>query len=400
VGVLDLVRFALGAVRGQRLRSALSALGVAIGVAAVVLLTSLGEGTRQYIVGQFTQFGTTLVEVTPGKVKTFGMPGVFGGTTHKLTIDDADAVRRVPGVAAVVPVVMGQARVEAGGRGRSVYVYGVGHELQEVWLIRVAQGAFLPVMDARRRAAVAVLGPKLARELFGGEPPLGRRVRAGGLSLLVIGVMEPKGQLLGIDLDDSIYLPVATAMDLFNQSELMAIDLTARDAGRIGSVVASVKAVLAARHRGEEDFTVTTQGEALATFGRVIGIITIAVSAIASVSLLVGAIGILTVMWIAVHERTAEVGLLRALGLSRRGVGALFLVEATLIAIAGGAAGLLLAAAVSAAIRSAAPALPLAAPPLAAPAALAVSVAVGTLSGWLPARRAAALDPIDALRAE
>jgi putative ABC transport system permease protein len=400
VGVLELVRFALGAVRGQRLRSALSALGVAIGVAAVVLLTSLGEGTRQYVVGQFTQFGTSLVEVAPGKIKTLGMPGVFGGTTHKLTVDDADALRRLPGVAAVVPVVIGQARVEAGPRGRNVYVYGVGHEMQEVWLIRVAQGTFLPVMDAHRRAAVAVLGPKLARELFGAESPLGRRVRAAGLSLLVIGVMEPKGQLLGIDLDDSAYLPVATAMDLFNQSELMAIDLTARDADRIAPMVAAVKSALSARHRGEEDFTVTTQGEALATFGRVIGIITIAVSAIASVSLLVGAIGILTVMWIAVHERTAEVGLLRALGVSRRGVGALFLVEATLLAAAGGVAGLLLAFAVGTAIRAVAPGLPLATPPLAVPVAVAVSTAVGMLSGWLPARRAAGLDPVDALRAE
>ena len=400
MGALELIRFALGAVQGQRLRSSLSALGVAIGVAAMVLLTSLGEGTRQYIVGQFTQFGTNLLEINPGKVKTMGIPGVFGGTTHRLTLDDADAVRRVPGVTAVVPVAMGQARVEAGSRGRSVYVYGVGHEMQQVWQVRVAQGSFLPPLDSHRRGAVVVLGPKLAREVFGAEPPLGRRVRIGSLSLLVIGVMEPKGQLLGFDLDDSAYLPVATAMDLFNQSELMAIDVLAASAERLPQVVAGIRALLTARHRGEEDFTITSQGEMLDTCGRVIGIITISVTAIASVSLLVGAIGILTVMWISVHERTGEVGLLRALGVSRGGIGRLFLVEATVLAALGGAGGLLLALGAAAALQALAPRLPQRPPPQAAPLAVAVSVLVGMASGYLPARRAAALDPVDALRAE
>jgi putative ABC transport system permease protein len=255
-------------------------------------------------------------------------------------------------------------------------------------------------MDARRQGSFVVLGPKLAREVFGQEPPLGQRVRIGSLSLLVIGVLEPKGQVLGLDMDDSAYMPVATAMNLFNQSELMAIDVLAARAEAIQFVVARIRAMLTERHRGEEDFTITTQGEMLDTFGRVIGIITIAVTAIAGVSLLVGAIGILTVMWISVNERTAEIGLLRALGVSEGGVGAIFLVEATLLAVIGGLGGLLLAAAVAAAIHAAAPGLPLQTPPLAIPAAVLTSVVVGIASGYLPARRAASLDPVDALRAE
>ena len=400
VPAAELFRFVLGAVTGHRLRSALSVLGVGIGVAAVVLLTSLGEGTRRYIVGQFSQFGTNLLAVNPGKVKTMGLPGVFGGTTHPLTPEDAESLRRLPGVTAVVPVAMGQARVEHGGRGRSVYLYGVNHELPQVWGVGTAQGSFLPPMDPGRRASLAVLGPKLARELFGTASPLGQRIRVGSESLVVIGVMEPKGQLLGFDLDDTAYLPVGTAMGLFNLSELHEIDLLATTSEGVPAVVAQVKAALMARHRGEEDVTITTQTEMLDVFGRVIGIVTLAVTAIAGISLVVGAMGILTVMWISVSERTAEIGLLRALGVEAPTVQALFLLEAILLAVGGGLGGLALGALVQLLLRLAVPGLPLATPPGAVVAALLMTLGVGAAAGVLPARRAASLDPIEALRAE
>ncbi|HJW44557.1 MAG TPA: ABC transporter permease [Geothrix sp.] len=396
----ELFRFVLGALAGHRLRSSLSALGVGIGVAAVVLLTSLGEGTRQYIVSQFSQFGTNLLAVNPGKVKTMGIPGVFGGTTHKLTPEDAEALRRLPGVEAVIPVAMGQGRVEWGGRGRSVYIYGVNHELPRAWSVRTAQGSFLPPMDPGRRASLAVLGPKLAREIFGTASPLGQRIRIGSESLVVIGVMEPKGQLLGFDLDDTAYIPVGTAMGLFNLPELHEIDLLGASSEGMPALVAQVRGALMARHRGEEDFTLTTQTEMLDVFGRVIGIVTLAVTAIAGISLVVGAMGILTVMWIAVHERTAEIGLLRALGVEGGTVQAIFLLEAILVALAGGVGGLALGALVQGLLRLAVPGLPLATPPGAVAAALLMTFGVGAAAGVLPARKAAALDPIEALRAE
>jgi len=296
VDAVELTRFAVGALAGHRLRSFLSAFGVAIGVAAVILLTSLGEGTRDYMVTQFTQFGTSLIGVNPGKIKTFGVPGVFGGTTHKLTIDDAEALRRIPGVNEVVPVVMGPARVEGNGRGRSVVLYGVGWEAANAWRFNVSQGTFLPRMDPRRSGSYTVLGTRLARELFGTASPLGERVRIGGWSLLVIGVMEPKGQLLGFDLDDTAFLPVATAMDLFNLVELHEVDVVAASVDEIPAVAEGIRRVLTDRHRGEEDFTITTQTEMMGTFNRVIGMITVAVSGIAGISLIVGAIGILTIM--------------------------------------------------------------------------------------------------------
>ncbi len=396
----DLLRFVLGALAGHRLRSALSALGVAIGVAAVVLLTALGEGTRRYIVAQFSQFGTSLMEINPGKVKTMGFPGAFGGTTNQLTVDDAVALERIPGVGVSVPFAFGQARVEAASRGRSVYVYGTTHDMLAAWHVTVGQGVFLPPMDPHRKGSFAVLGPKLARELFGDASPLGRRVRIGSWGFLVVGVMESKGQLLGFDVDDSAYIPVASALDLFNQKELVAIDVVARDAGAVPAVVARVKAALTARHRDNEDFTVTTQTEMLDTFGRIIGIITAAVTAIAGISLFVGAIGILTIMWISVHERTGEIGLLRALGVSAAAVQRLFLIEAAALAAAGGLAGVAFGFAVEWVLSAAVPGLPLATPATAVVAALAMSLAVGIAAGVVPARRAAALDPVDALRAE
>jgi len=396
----DLLGLALGAIRGHRLRSILSMLGIAIGVAAVILLTSIGEGTRRYILSQFAQFGTNLIAIHPGRSKTSGMPGAFGGSTRHLTLDDAQALARIPGVTSVVPTAVGTARVEAGPRARNVPINGVTPEVQEVFDFRTRIGSFWPAGDPRRGAPVAVLGPKLARELFGDRSPLGEVVRAGGARLRVLGVMEPKGEMLGFDLDDTAYVPVATAMKLFNLRELAEVDLTYTPADATERIVSEVKRVLADRHSGEEDFTVTTQEAMLEVFGNVMRMVTLAVGAIAGISLVVGAIGILTMMWISVRERTVEIGLVRAIGASRGQVATLFLAEAAALALVGGIAGLVAGLGCGAALRWAVPGLPVETPLVFVAAALGTSLGVGLLSGLLPARRAARLDPIEALRSE
>ncbi len=400
MGLRDVLRFAGRAVTAHRLRSALTVLGILIGIASVILLTSIGEGTRQFILSEFTQFGTTLLSVTPGKIETTGIPGAVGGTIRKLTLADAESLLRVPGVEKTVPVTMGMAEVEHGDRGRSIFVYGVTADVPSVWKFRIRQGRFLPAGDPDRAAPLAVLGPKLKREIFGEVNALGEHVRIGGQRFLVIGVMEPKGQLLGFDIDDSVYVPVASAQRLFNRDELMEIDVLFSSRVRPGDVVSGIRRVLLDRHDGEEDFTITTQTEMLEVLDRILGIVSLAVGGIGAISLVVGSIGILTMMWISVNERTAEIGLSKAVGASGRQILFLFLAEAGLLSLAGGAAGVAVGLGVARILRFAVPGLPVRTPVRYVAAALLVSLAVGVVSGALPARRAAGLDPIEALRAE
>lgn len=396
----DLVRLAYNAVAGHKLRSALSMLGIAIGIASVILLTSIGEGTRRYMVGQFSQFGTNIISIVPGKSQTMGIPGVLGGTTRKLTIDDALALERISGVSEVVANAHGSARVEANGRGRSVFVYGVTPNVPRAWKFGVRQGSFWPAGDPRRATQVAVLGPKLKRELFGEENALGRFVRVGGSRFRVIGIMEAKGQFIGFDIDDAIYIPVASSMRIFNLAELNEIHVVYAHAGLADRVEREARRVLTARHDDTEDFTLTTQEAMLEVFGNVMNMITLAVGAIAGISLLVGSIGILTMMWIAVGERTQEIGLVRAIGATRRQVQLLFLTEAAALATLGGALGVLAGMGIAALLRLAIPGLPVHTPLVFVVLAVATSTITGLLSGVLPARRAASLDPIEALRTE
>ncbi len=395
----DLARLALGALSGHRLRTGLSMLGIAIGICAVILLTSIGEGTRRYVLDQFTQFGTNIIAINPGKQETIGIPGVLGGTTKKLTIDDGEAIARLPGIDAVAMFALGSARVEANGRGRHVYIYGTNDKLPDVLKFSVRQGTFVPGGDPRRGASVAVLGPSLKRELFAEDNALGQFVRVGGQRLRVIGVMEPKGQILGMDIDDVVYVPVATGLRLFNQDELFEIDVVFAHAGLERQVEESVRRVLIERH-GKEDFTVTTQTQMLEVFGNVMNVITMGVGAIAGISLLVGSIGILTVMWIAVGERTSEIGLLKAIGATAGQVQLLFLAESAALSLVGGATGLAAGIGLARIARAAVTGLPVHTPANFVVAALAVSFATGLIAGVMPARRAARMDPVEALRSE
>jgi putative ABC transport system permease protein len=396
----DLVRFAGAAVLAHRLRSALTMIGIVIGIASVILLTSLGQGTREYIATEFAQFGTNLLQINPGRTTTGGIPTPIGSTVRKITIEDAEAIGRLPVVERVLPLAFGQARVEAGTRARSVYIYGVTSDVPAVWKFQVGQGRFLPPADPRQEAPLAVLGPKVVQELFGDSNPLGTYVRVGGRRLQVIGVMAPKGQLLGFDIDDAVYIPVSIAQELFNQDGLVEIDVLFRHSAEPSAAVDAIRDVLKRRHDDEEDFTIVTQTQMLETVDRVLGIVNWAVSGIGAISLVVGAIGVLTIMWIAVSERTSEIGLLKALGATPSDILLIFLGEATMLSCAGGAIGIGVGFALAGLIRVIFPGVPFAVSLPYVVAALVTSMLVGLICGVVPARRATRLDPIEALHAD
>ncbi|MBW2694161.1 MAG: ABC transporter permease [Deltaproteobacteria bacterium] len=396
----DLLAMGSGSLRANKMRSALSMLGIAIGIASVVLLTSIGEGTRVYILNEFSQFGTNVLAVNPGKAETSGIPGALGGTTRKLTIEDAVAVGRLPYVDAIVPVTIALARVETQGRGRSVAIYGVTPSLLNVWKFEIGQGDFMNNTDPRRSSPVAVLGPKVKRELFGDENALGKMIRIADTRLRVIGIMAPKGHSLGFDLDDAVYIPVALAMRMFNMEELSEIDVTFAHGGLVDIVEEEVRELLIDRHRGHEDFTITTQAAMLDVFGKVINGITLAVSFIAGISLLVGAVGIFTMMWISVGERISEIGLMMAVGATREQIQRIFLMEAILLTTTGGTIGAVAGVVLALGLRAVLPSLPVEIPIDFLFIAIAMSVVVGIASGVAPARRAAGLEPVEALHTD
>ena len=396
----DLAGLTVEALRAHRMRYGLSALAIAVGVAAVVLMASIGEGMRRFIVSQMSQFGSSLVGVHPGKVSTGGVPGMMGGSARKLSIDDARALGHLAGVRRVLPIAYGSAIVEHGDLGRRVYVYGVTADVPEVWSWNVASGQNLPAMDWDRGSAVILLGTRLKRELFGESAALGAVVRVGQARYRVIGVMERKGQFLGIDLDDSAFIPVANALRLFNLTELSEIDLLPTSTDLVDPVSERASALLKARHQGNEDVTIVTQKDAMKTVNRILDIVAGVVTGIAAISLLVGAIGILTIMWIVVQERIQEIGLVKALGARRGQIVGWYLFEAAVTAFAGGLAGLVLGMGGAALLHAVVPGLETFTRPGLVAIALAMSTTVGLAAGVAPALRAARLDPVAALRGD
>ncbi len=392
----DGTRWILRSVLSQRQRSFLTALGIAIGISAVALLTSVGEGLRVYLLDTFSMFGTRIVTVTAGKTTTHGLAGLLK-TVRPLTEYDARELRRLPYVEAITPTVQGPMKIDSGTKQRNSHVIASSHEAAKAWRIEVALGRFLPPDEGSAARPYAVLGATLRHELFGNDNPLGSTIRVGGYRFRVIGVMKPKGQMLGFDLDDVIYIPTARGLQIFNREGVSEINIVFSPQTTSADMTRRVTKLLTNLH-GKEDFTIMSQEDMLKSLNKILRIITMAIAGLGSISLLVGGVGVATIMTTALHERMAEIGLLRALGSTRRQTLLLFLGEAIVLAGLGGLAGILLVITLVSGAKLAVPALPLALQPLYLFLAWLLSTLVGLIAGITPAWRASMLDPILALR--
>ncbi|MEE9222524.1 MAG: ABC transporter permease [Nitrosomonadaceae bacterium] len=399
MNIIDTVHFAFRSLTTHRLRTILSSSGIGIGIAAVILLTSIGEGIHQFVLSEFTQFGTNIINVTPGKISTHGASLGAISSARLLTIEDALALKESRYAQYTNSSVMGNAEIRALGRSRRVTVYGEGPDFSQVFNMKVEIGQFLPADDPRSPRAYAVLGSKARTELFGNTNPLGASLQVGMSRFRVIGVMESKGQILGFDLDDTVFIPTARALEIFNREGVMEIHIAYQPGIPPQAVVDDARRILVARH-GREDFTVTPQQKMLDTLTTVLDVLTFAVVALGGISLLVGAVGMVTLMHIAVAERVAEIGLLTALGATRARILILFLMESVVLSMLGGLSGLAIGTTIAWLLKMLVSDLPVKTQWSYVLVAFGVSVLIGLAAGVIPAIRAARMNPVDALRTE
>jgi len=387
-------RVALDALRANRLRSALTMLGVVIGVAAVVILVALGAGAKQEVEQQVEGLGSNIIIVVPGKFEFGSAPSV-----SRLTLDDVETLGRVVGDRdrVAVSVASGET-VGVGRRTAFVTVNGVNENVPNVFDRRLARGEYITASDVDTRRRVAVLGSSVVTKVFGDVDPLGRQVTIAGVRFRVIGVFEKVGSTFGVDRDSEVHIPVTAAQRLFGVDRIDALAVKAPTADRVEELRPQLVSALKETYQGEE-FSAVTQTQILGTIGRILSLLTLVLAAIAAISLLVGGVGVSNIMLVSVRERTREIGLRKALGARQRDILLQFLIEAVLLCVVGGLIGIGLGVGASLLVSSVSP-LPAVIAWWSPVLAFGVSAAVGIFFGVAPARRAGRLDPVVALRTE
>jgi len=413
VKLIESLTIAIRSLLSNKLRSALTMLGVIIGVGAVITLMSVGRGAQSAITSTFEQMGTNVLYVMSTSAEEGGMMAIqYGSMAPTLTLDDAQALERIDSVVAVASVNENIVDITAGGESKMAIIHGASAEYQTVYTYTIAEGQFFSDRHVASRSTVIVLGSKVAEDLFGDEDPVGQRVKVKGKRFTVIGVLAPKGgAIMGVSMDDIVVTPITTFQTkLFTQrtasgeDAVQSIALQVGDAESIDRVDEEIEDVLRRRHHltgdDKNDFAIVSMEQMLGMLQQVTGIFTIVLGAIASISLVVGSIGIMNIMLVSVTERTREIGIRKAVGAKRRDILVQFLLEAAVLSLLGGAVGIVggwtLSFLISLVDISGITLHTVVSWDIVV-LAVSVSVVIGLVSGIYPAMRAARLNPIDAL---
>ncbi len=395
------IKIALRSMLANKLRAVLTMLGMIIGVAAVIAMMALGNGAKQHILGWVSRMGKNTITIFPHNPK---IPSVLNGSPDPLSISDALAVLKIPGVKAVSPVVASNEPVKWSGNFTNCNTIGVAPTWIHIHSFKIQSGRNFTDYDVRDMASVAIIGPETAERLFGSVDPLGKKITVGTVRFQVIGVLVPKGRHGWFDPDNQVLIPFTTAMtDLLGRSvALNHIDMQVRHSSDLDPVQAACESLLRRRHSliagDEDDFWISNQLQVIRMANRIGGAFTMFLGSVAGISLLVGGIGIMNIMLVTVAERTREIGIRKAIGARERDIMRQFLIEASLISILGGLIGVAvgIAAAHFVHFRNFSGQVQ----PSMAVLALSISASIGLFFGYYPAKRAAKLNPIEALRYE
>jgi len=399
--VIETLKIARDSLLANRMRSVLTMLGVIIGVGAVILLVSIGEGARRYIKKELGDLGSNILLVVPGKTSKEG--GMHMGTSavRKLVYDDALLIeRRSPSIRDAVPVILGTSWIKHEGKSRDTYIVGVTEPYFDIRNLPMALGRPFNSSEVEAARRVCVLGRTVRQEVLGDLNPLGARVSIGDTKYRVVGVMAPKGVTLGNDMDDVVFIPVTAAKDLFDTDSLLNITVKVREPELVERAKKEIKEILIRKHAGRDDFTILSQDQMLSVMSKILGIMTAVLSGIAAISLLVGGIGIMNIMLVSVRERTREIGIRKALGARNSDILVQFLIEAVTLSVVGGLMGIAFGGGLSIAIPYFISFLPTHLQLWSVVLAFFFSIAVGIFFGVYPARKASKYDPIIALRYE
>jgi len=393
--------FSYQALVRHRLRSLMILIAIAMGVSSVLLLTSIGEGARLFIEQEFSALGTKMLIVLPGKKETTGgSPPIYGTSPRDLTIEDAQALKRISTISHVAPIIAGTASVSNLAVSRDIIIIGTNRDMFSVRNLKLQQGKMLPSTSETRANQVCILGAKIAKELFQNHSPIGQWLRIGEYRYRVIGLLEQRGESLGLDLRDMAIIPVRSAQMLFNSPALYRILLQLKQTEYENNTIKSINNIIAKRHEGEADITIISQDSMLSAFNKILIGVTASIGAIAAISLVVAGILIMNVSYIAVSQRREEIGLLKSLGASAKEVHRIFIISSVVLTSFGTFSGLVFSYSLVFIIQYNFPDIPIAIPWWSTLSAILMAFVLAILFSWLPANKAANTDPILALRGE